>query len=192
MKKFERHAAEAECSVDLKDVDDWDFEEGVGMSLPLVLTRELDYDAMTEQDSFSFDESQNGYWKLMLFHTLNKKFYMCFTYCGQREAFVLYFIHGEKVDGRFIAKVWFEEYDKPNPERKTCYLEVLPLNKVVDIDKQQYLPVQNYFLLSYAEMSQFFAIEPNEDDPEYPNEKKKHTIVIPVQVEGIRRVVEED
>ena len=192
MKKYEEHVLTNECGVDLQTIDDWDYEEGVGMSLPFVLTRLLEVNGLTRKHNF--DQTQNGYWKLMLFHALRRKFYLCFTYSGVRESFVLYFIHGDKVnDERFIAKVWLEEHNKHNPQRKTSYLEILPLDKLVDVDNHEnYLSVQNYLLLSYEEMSQFFHIEPNDDDPEYPNEKNKHTIIIPVQVEGIRQVLKED
>ena len=65
-KNFAEHVIEENCATDLKDVEDFDYIRGYGMSLPYVLSRQMVWDGSSEKPNPPYNLEEDGNWRLML------------------------------------------------------------------------------------------------------------------------------
>ena len=186
MRNYQQHTQEKNCAIDLQTVDDFDFVTDFGMSVPFVLTRMLEWDGITPQQHPLVNITEDGNWRMMIFHVRDEHFYLAFTFDGNREAFILFIFkdHQESPTERHICKLWFEEYEVENPHRETFYLQVVYIEDVLSIEG--YLPNTKYLVLPYTDMQRYFIITPNDDDPEHEEENGKYTITLPIQFEDVK------
>ena len=104
----------------------------------------------------------------------------------------MYVIDAEDGDpNKYIAKVWIQEVFKENPERRDYFVQVTPIEEVIS-NLDTFLPSTNYIVIPYEDMKKFFAITRNEEDPDYPNENGRYTICMPIQVENVKRINEDN
>ena len=169
-------------------VEDYDYQPNYGMSLPYVLTKLFSWDGESEKDSPMYNIYIDNNWRLMLFHIDGKEFYLSFSFLANRRSYVIFVIDADinRDNARYVAKLWIEEVFKDNPERKDYYLQVTPIEEVLDLDS--FLPNTNYLVIDYEEMKKFFALTLNDTDEDFPEENEKYTICMPIQVENVRKI----
>ena len=192
MKDLEEHAVLNNCAINLAFVEDYDYQPDLGMSLPFVLGRRLIWDGESEMQDPLVDTTTDNNWRLMLFHIQNKSFYLAFMFQASRCSYIIYLIDADdnKQDERYIAKIWMEEVFKENPERRDFYLQVTRVEELMDLEL--YLPNTNYLILPYQEAKKFFSITLNDgEEDEGTEEMGKYTICLPIQVENVKRIVDE-
>ena len=115
---------------------------------------------------------------------------LAFVFLASSRSYVIYIIDAdnEKDNSRYIAKVWVEEVFKDNPERRDYFVQVTPIEELVDLDS--FLPNTNYIQIKYDDMKKFFSITLNDDDEEHLGENGKYTICMPIQVENVKKIDE--
>ena len=182
---YQEHAVMTECATDLQFIEDMDFVDGYGMSLPFVLTREMIWDGISEKPDPMYNIQEEGNWRLMLFHTHNQEFYLSFSYSAIRQSYIVYIMlaRNDYEASKYKAKVWVEQVGVENPERRTWMLSVLSIDDVRS--ENDFLPHSQYLVLPYGQMKRFFSITENEFSFEYLSENGKFTIELPIQVEEI-------
>ena len=179
------------CAVNLAFVEDYDYIEGHGMSIPFVLTKKFSWDGKSQKRHPLYNIYMDSNWKLMMFHINNKTFYLSFVFLASRSSYIIYIIDASVNEReRFIAKVWMEEVFKENPERKDYYVQVTPLEELVNLES--HLPNTNYVVIPYQEMKKFFAITLNDEDERFPTENGKYSICMPIQVEDVKRIIDDN
>ena len=57
---------EANCSIDLQNVENYDYISGYGMSIPFVLTRKMQWDGFSPKPNPLYKIDEDGSWRLML------------------------------------------------------------------------------------------------------------------------------
>ena len=154
-------------------MDDFDFQPDFGMSVPYVLTRKFVWDGGSEKRNPMYNIFVDSNWRLMLFHVGCKTLYLAFAYLVSRRSYIIYVIDADvnKTSDKYVAKIWIEEVFKDNPERRDYYLQVTPIEEILDLDS--FLPNTNYLVIPYDTMKQFFSITLNDEDPNFPAENGK-------------------
>ena len=162
------------------------------MVLPYVINRKLIWNGKDELKESVFPHKDDGNWRLMMIKVREVTFYVSFSYSCAREAFIIYIILGDSVQEaeKYKAKIWIES--KPtNPDgttNKIGFLQnVVSIEETYDLGEED-LPNSKFLVIPYSEMKDFFIITKNDNDPMYPEEIGKWTVVVPVQVEDILNV----
>ena len=156
------------------------------------IPKRLRWDGKSEKRDPLYNIFIDSDWKLMLFHIENKSFYFAFVFLASQRSYIMYVIDAEDGDpNKYIAKVWIQEVFKENPERRDYFVQVTPIEEVIS-NLDTFLPSTNYIVIPYEDMKKFFAITLNEEDAEYPNENGRYTICMPIQVENVKRINEDN
>ena len=183
IKHYGKHALDSKCCINLENIEDYDYCPAHGMSLPFVLTRRLDSKGPIQGPVFN--TTGDGHWYLMLFHVRGVPFYMAFSFSAARQSFIICVIIPDTVDvaRKYIAQIWLEESDKPNPERQDFDQRALSIEEVFDYDQE--LPPSHYLILPYGEVKKFFTYSTNEGFDVWPDEEGLTTVCLPVQVKDV-------
>ena len=155
------------------------------MILPYVINRKLIWNGKDQIEENVFPHKDDGNWRLMMVKVRGITFYISFTYSCTREAFIVYVLLADtpaEAD-KYKAKIWIE----CSEENKIGFLQgVVSIEETYDINGD--LPNNKFLVIPYSEMKDFFSISQNEDDPMYPDEAGKWTVVVPVQIQDIINV----
>ena len=187
LKDYEKHSEEGKCAVNLANIPDYDYEPGVGMSIPYILSRDYEWDGIFPLDTPVLDSVLDGNWHLMMFHYESVEFYLAFVFSVKKQSFFIYIFTCDSVEEaeKYEVTIWLEEMYRQHPARLVFRKKILAIDQVVDPEEE--VPTSSYVEIPYHKMIRFFSITLNEDSEEYPDENNKYTVVLPVQVEGMTK-----
>ena len=159
------------------------------MVLPYVINRKLIWNGKDELMESVFPHKDDGNWRLMMIRVRDVIFYVSFSYSCTRDAFIIYILLGDTVQEaeRYKAKIWIESSEADGNKNKIGFLQhVVSVEETHDMDGD--LPNSKFLVIPYEEMKNFFVISKNDNDPMYPEEIGKWTVIVPVLVEDILNV----
>ena len=165
-----------------------------GLSLPYILTRELCWDGVSELQHPVFDNGGDGHWHLMMFFYKKVPFYLVFSFNHSQQLFILYILLGDTVPEaqKYRVKIWVEETKKEAPKKMVFSQRVVSIEAAIDtgiVNKGGILPISHYVVVPYQKMQEFFSIYRNDDEDCLPEEIGKWTVVLPIQVQGMRKLL---
>ena len=187
VKNFTDHCITNSCAIDLQTIEDHDYVEGYGLSLPYVLTRKFSWDGNEDKLEPLYNIRDEGVWRLMMFHSQNRAFFLSFSFSATRQAFVVFILIPDTAAEaeKYKAKIWFEEPECVNPFKLSFEQNVVSLDDVQNIEES--LPDSIYLIIPYEEMKPFFSYTKNEDSDIYPDENGKYTIAVPFRIEELQK-----
>ena len=175
----------------MNTIDDHEYIEGVGLYVPYVLTRKFKWDGSTEKQEPMYNIRDVGVWRLMMFHSKGRHFFLSFSFVASRQAFVIFIIVPDipSVADTFRATITFEESECINPGKITFQQELVSLDNIQDVEEE--LPSSKYLVIPYEDTKRFFLYTANDDSDIYPDENGKFTIAVPLQIAEIQIIGEE-
>ena len=185
-KNFIKHCLTNDCAIDLKTIEEHNYVEGQGLSLPYVLTRKFSWDGNTDKLEPLYNIQDEGVWRLMMFTSQDRIFFLSFTFSATRQAFVIFIMIPDisSEAEKYTAKIWLEEPECVNPMKLSFEQKVVSLDDLKDIEVCD--PDSQYLVIPYEEMKPFFLYTRNEDSDIYPDENGKFTIAVPFAIEEIK------
>ena len=156
-----------------------------------MINRKLNWNGKDEIVKTVFPHNQDGNWRLMMVKVRDITFYVSFSYSATKDSFLIFIMLGDSVAEaeKYKAKIWIESPPNGSGEatnKMGFLLEVVSVEDIDDLDGD--LPPSKYLEVPYEEMKKFFGITKNDDDPMFPDEIGKWTVVVPVQVLDILNV----
>ena len=185
MKNLMEHTIQHRCSIDLSTIPGYNFVPNIGLTLPFVLNRKVEWDGNSLLQHPLFEVNKNGVWHLMLFQVRGVSFYLTFMFCTSKKSFIIYILIGDTVEvaDTFKAKIILRKEDVTTPDKIVFYVKVVSVEDMKNVDGP--LPNSHYLVLPYKEASRFFTIRKNELSFRYPRENGKWTLQLPITIKDI-------
>ena len=123
----------------------------------------------------------------MKFHWNSTPFYLTFCFCVSKQCFFIYIFLCDTVQEaqKYEVTIWLEEPKKNQPEKQSFQQKILSIDELWDLEDD--VPASHYVEIPYQQMTRFFAMSYNDDSEDFPHENGKYTVVLPVQVEQMKK-----